>query len=149
MLVDHVSQSRAVSTILLYNVVSFSVELMIVAVAAPIMVLLVPMPSTLRWLMILTGAVCFAIALGDLRADPARRARQRRAARDADPGARARQLRRWIWKSSAPSRYLLSQARYERWQDRLRAVDSKMQPRVRRARAAIAGSASQRSRCRG
>jgi len=34
-LVEHVSQSRAVSTILLYNVVSFSVELMIVAVAAP------------------------------------------------------------------------------------------------------------------
>src|SRR4051812_3276983 len=43
-LVDHVSESRAVSTILLYNVVSFSVELMIVAVAAPIMVMLVPMP---------------------------------------------------------------------------------------------------------
>src|SRR5678815_631350 len=38
-LVEHVSQSRAVSTILLYNVVSFSVELMIVAVAAPIMVM--------------------------------------------------------------------------------------------------------------
>jgi len=31
-----------------------------------------------------------------------------------------------IWKAPAPSRYLLSSARYERWQDQLRAVDNKM-----------------------
>jgi len=125
-LVDHVSQSRAVSTILLYNAVSFAVELMIVAVAAPIMVLLVPMPGKLRWLMILTGAVCFAIAVGIY-------ALTRRGVLDsvARLGTRIRvpglaRLRGWLWKSSAPSRYLLSQARYARWQDRLRAVDSKM-----------------------
>src|ERR1043166_998585 len=62
-LVDHVSQSRAVATILLYNVVSFSVELMIVAIAAPIMVLLVPMPSKLRLLMMATCVICFAAAV--------------------------------------------------------------------------------------
>jgi hypothetical protein len=125
-LVDHVSQSRAVSTILLYNAVSFAVELMIVAVAAPIMVLLVPMPSKLRWLMILTGAVCFAIALGIYAVT--RRGMLDSAAR---LGTRIRvpglaRIRGWIWKSSTPSRYLLSQARYELWRDRLRAVDSKM-----------------------
>ncbi len=125
-LVDHVSQSRAVSTILLYNAVSFAVELLIVAVAAPIMVLLVPMPAKLRWLMILTGAVCFAIALAIY-------AVTRRGVLDSVARLVARiwvpglaQLRGWIWKSSAPSGYLLSQIRYERWRDRLRAVDSKM-----------------------
>jgi uncharacterized membrane protein YbhN (UPF0104 family) len=35
-------------------------------------------------------------------------------------------LRRLIWKTRFPSRYLLSQARYQRWQARLCAVDSKM-----------------------
>ncbi|MEO8554513.1 MAG: lysylphosphatidylglycerol synthase domain-containing protein, partial [Kofleriaceae bacterium] len=34
-LTEHVSQSRAVATILLYNVVSFTVELATVAIAAP------------------------------------------------------------------------------------------------------------------
>jgi hypothetical protein len=125
-LVDHVSQSRAVSTILLYNAVSFAVELLIVAVAAPIMVLLVPMPSKLRWLMILTGAACFAIALGIY-------ALTRRGVLDSVARLGARipvpglaRIRGWIWKSHTPSRYLLSQTRYVRWRDRLRAVDSKM-----------------------
>lgn len=125
-LVDHVSQSRAVSTILLYNAVSFAVELMIVAVAAPIMVLLVPMRSKLRWLMILTGVACFAIALAIY-------AVTRRGVLDgvARLGTRIRvpglaRIRGWIWKSGTPSRYLLSQTRYVRWRDRLRAVDSKM-----------------------
>jgi uncharacterized protein (TIRG00374 family) len=125
-LVDHVSQSRAVSTILLYNAVSFAVELMIVAVAAPIMVLLVPMPSKLRWLMVLTGVVCFALALGIY-------AVTRRGVLDSTARLGTRipipglaRIRGWIWKSRTPSRYLLTQARYERWQDRLRGVDSKM-----------------------
>src|SRR5690349_6460793 len=51
-LTDHVSQSRAVATILLYNVVSFTVELGMVAVAAPFVALLGPMPTSLRWLML-------------------------------------------------------------------------------------------------
>src|SRR3954469_18458717 len=55
-LTEHVSQSRAVSTILLYNIVSFTVELATVAIAAPFMALLVPMPESLRWLMIVAGA---------------------------------------------------------------------------------------------
>jgi hypothetical protein len=125
-LVDHVSQSRAVSTILLYNAVSFAVELMIVALAAPIMVLLVPMPAKLRGFMILTGAVCFVIAFaiyaltrwGGL--DSVARV----GTKIPVPGLAT--IRGWIWKSTAPSRHLLSPARYQRWQDRLRAVDSKM-----------------------
>jgi len=125
-LVDHVSQSRAVSTILLYNVVSFSVELMIVAVAAPIMVMLVAMPPSLRGLMILTGGICLAIAI-------VLYALVRRGVLESVARALTRiwvpglaHIRGWIWKPTAASRYLLSQPRYERWQDRLRAVDSKM-----------------------
>ncbi|HEX2687302.1 MAG TPA: lysylphosphatidylglycerol synthase transmembrane domain-containing protein [Kofleriaceae bacterium] len=125
-LVDHVSQSRAVSTILLYNVVSFSVELMIVAVAAPIMVMLVTMPPGARGLMILTGVVCFVIAvvLYTLVRRGVLESVARAFTRIWVPGLA--HVRGWIWKSAAPSRYLLSQARYERWQDQLRAVDSKM-----------------------
>jgi uncharacterized protein (TIRG00374 family) len=63
-LTDYVSQSRAVATILLYNVVSFSVELATVAVAAPIMVLLLPMPASLRWVFLIAGAVCAILSLG-------------------------------------------------------------------------------------
>ena len=125
-LVDHVSQSRAVSTILLYNVVSFSVELMIVAVAAPIMVMLVRMPPSLRGGMILTGVICLAIAtvLYALVRRGVLESVARALTRIWVPGLA--RLRGWIWKSAAPSHYLLSQPRYERWQDRLRAVDSKM-----------------------
>jgi hypothetical protein len=125
-LVDHVSQSRAVSTILLYNVVSFSVELMIVAVAAPLMVIIIAMPPSLRGLMILTGVVCFviAVALYALVRGGVLESMARVGTRIWVPGLAP--LRRWIWKAQAPSRYLLSQARYERWQDQLRAVDSKM-----------------------
>jgi hypothetical protein len=125
-LVEHVSQSRAVSTILLYNVVSFSVELMIVAVAAPIMVMLVAMPSSVRGLMILTCIVCSVIAIGlyTLVRRGVLESFARAATRIWIPGLAT--VRRWIWKSEMPSRYLLSQRRYERWEDRLRAVDSKM-----------------------
>src|SRR5205814_6966870 len=63
-LVEHVSQSRAVATILLYNVVSFTVELGMVAVAAPFVALLVPMPTSLRWLMLGAGGLCGAIGIG-------------------------------------------------------------------------------------
>jgi uncharacterized protein (TIRG00374 family) len=63
-LTEHVSQSRAVSTILLYNVVSFTVELAVVAAAAPVMALLMDMPTSLRIVMATTGVVCFAAAIG-------------------------------------------------------------------------------------
>jgi len=125
-LVDHVSESRAVSTILLYNVVSFAVELMIVAAAAPLMVMLISMPPSLRWLMILTCVVCFviAIALYTLVRRGVLESVARAATRIWVPGLAS--LRRWIWKSRTPSHYLLSQDRYARWQDRLCAVDIKM-----------------------
>jgi Lysylphosphatidylglycerol synthase TM region len=63
-LVEHVSHARAVSTILLYNAVSFSVELLVVAVAVPFLIVLVPMPPLLSSLMIITCAVSSAIVLG-------------------------------------------------------------------------------------
>jgi len=123
-LVDHVSQSRAVSTILLYNVVSFSVELMIVAVAAPIMVLLVPMPPTVRGLMIVTCIVCFVIAIGlyTLVRRGVLESVARAATRIWVPGLA--HVRGWIWKIGTASRYLLSSARYEIWQDRSAASSS-------------------------
>ncbi len=63
-LAEHVSESRAVATILLYNVVGFTVELATVAVAAPLVVLLVPMPDGVGWLLIVSAVVCAAISIG-------------------------------------------------------------------------------------
>lgn len=63
-LTDVVSSSRAVSTVLLYNVVSFTIELGIVALAAPFLALLVPMPFGVRILFLGVGVVCLAISLG-------------------------------------------------------------------------------------
>lgn len=63
-LTEHVSQSRAVSTILLYNVVSFTVELATVAAAAPVMAVAMDMPTTLRYVTFATGVLCFAAAIG-------------------------------------------------------------------------------------
>lgn len=63
-LTDVVSSSRAVSTVLLYNVVSFTIELGLVAVAAPFFALLVPMPLGFRIMFLATGVVCLAISLG-------------------------------------------------------------------------------------
>lgn len=125
-LVEHVSQSRAVSTILLYNVVSFSVELLTVAIAAPIMVLLVPMPVSVRLLMIATGAACFLLAVGLYLL-------ARRGVLDSVARFASRiwipllaPIRGWIWKRETPSPYLLAPARYARWAERLRAVDDQM-----------------------
>jgi hypothetical protein len=123
-LVEHVSQSRAVSTILLYNAVSFSVELLVVAAAVPFVVALVPMPSVLAWLMLATCVVSSTMALGlyvlircgalTVLAPIARwfyvgLARLRRA------------LRRG---PSAP--YVFPPERYERWQRQLQDVADKM-----------------------
>src|SRR5215470_19795285 len=62
-LVEHVSQSRAVATILLYNVVSFTVELVIVGVAALVMAVFLPMPAALRWALLGGGALVLALGL--------------------------------------------------------------------------------------
>ncbi len=125
-LTEHVSQSRAVATILFYNVVSFTVELGMVAVAVPFVVLLVPMPMSLRWIMIVAGVVCLALSLGTyalvhrgVLSSVARLAKRIRV-----PGLAW--LRRKIWKTPEPSRYLLSEARYVQWLDALTAVDDKM-----------------------
>jgi hypothetical protein len=105
-LTEHVSQSRAVSTILLYNVVSFAIELAMVAVAAPVLALLLPMPTGLRWLFLASSLVFAVIGVGlywlvhrGMLASVA---------------GLARRLR------------ILSAARYERWRSRLTAVDDKM-----------------------
>ena len=105
-LTEHVSQSRAVSTILLYNIVSFTVELATVAVAAPFMALLVPMPTSLRWLMVVVGVVCliFAVGLNML----------------VRAGVLA-SIARVLVKIR-----VLSRARYARWELKLSAVDDKL-----------------------
>ena len=105
-LTEHVSQSRAVATILLYNVVSFSVELMVVAVAAPFLALLVPMPSGLTWLFLVAGAVCLVLSIGIYAL--VRRGMLSSVARV------ALRLR------------LVSKARHARWEERLRSVDDKV-----------------------
>src|SRR6478609_4317499 len=61
---EHVSGERAVSTILLYNIVSFSVELWQVALAAPLLAWLFPMSNALRWLFLGTGGISLVLALG-------------------------------------------------------------------------------------
>jgi hypothetical protein len=63
-LTDSISSSRAVSTILMYNIVGFTVELMQVALAAPFMAYLLPMPHALRWAFLAVGAVCAVLAIG-------------------------------------------------------------------------------------
>ena len=100
-LVDHVSQSRAVATILLYNVVAFSVELVTVGIAASLMALFLPMPATLRWVLLVVGVIVLVIALGIYTL-----------------------VRRGVLVSVA--KLLLSPQRYARWEPRLRGVDDKM-----------------------
>ena len=125
-LTEHVSQSRAVATILLYNVVSFTVELATVAVAAPFVALLVPMPTSLRWVMIGASIVCAVLSVGcyalvhkGVLSSVARVARKIRV-----PGIA--HLRRKIWKNEHASHYLLSSERFEQWNESLTAVDRKM-----------------------
>jgi uncharacterized protein (TIRG00374 family) len=131
-LTEHVSQSRAVSTILLYNVVSFTVELAVVAAAAPIMALLVPMSSGLRTGMIITGCVCFVLSIGLY--NLARRGMlgsvARLATRIRIPGLiTAKRIVRKLFRRPrdiAPSGHLLSKERYASWRERLEAVDNKV-----------------------
>lgn len=105
-LTDFVSESRAVSTILLYNIVSFAVELLQVVVFVPFLVLLVPMPESLRWMMVLAGVVCLVLAIGLFLL-----------------------VRRGVLLSFARLAMrirLLSKARFEKWEAKLAGVDDKL-----------------------
>jgi hypothetical protein len=125
-LVEHVSQSRAVATILLYNVVSFTVELVTVGFAAMVMAGFLPLPAALRWVMLGGGAVMLALGLAIYAL--VRRgvlvSAARLAARIPVPGLAS--VRRRLWKVAQPSRYLLHPDRFARWEPRLRSVDDKM-----------------------
>lgn len=105
-LTDFVSESRAVATILLYNIVSFAVELAMVAVAVPFLVILVPMPAGLAALMVATGVVCLVLAVGLVLL-----VRRGMLASFARLAVRLR---------------LLSKARFEKWEQRLTSVDDKL-----------------------
>jgi len=105
-LTDFVSPSRAVSTILLYNIVSFSAELLIIAVAVPVAIVLVPMPSTLLVIMVITAVVCLGLAVGMFVL-----VKHGMVTSVARLGLRLR---------------ILSQARYEKWEARLQSVDDKL-----------------------
>lgn len=125
-LTEHVSQSRAVATILLYNVVSFTVELAMVAAAAPFVALLVPMPTSLRWIMLAAGVLCGVLAIGlytlvhkGVLASVARVARKIWL-----PGLAS--IRRKIWKKPEASGYVLTDARFEQMHESFTAVDNKI-----------------------
>ena len=105
-LTEHVSTPRAVSTILLYNIVSFSVELLMVAVAAPFLALLLPMPESLRALFLIAAVLCAALSIGLYAL-----------------------VHRGMLSSLARAGVrlnLLSEARFERWHDKLASVDEKL-----------------------
>jgi hypothetical protein len=125
-LTEHVTQSRAVATILLYNVVSFTVELATVAIAGPFAALLLPMPTSLRWAMIGASFVCASLSVGcyllvhkgalSNLAGVARRIWV--------PGIAW--ARRKIFKLETASNYLLSPTTFEKVKEGLAATDRKM-----------------------
>ncbi|MDB4961677.1 MAG: hypothetical protein JWP01_1676 [Myxococcales bacterium] len=105
-LTEHTSQSRAVSTILLYNVVSFSVELAVVAVAVIVGLILVPMPTSIMWFMVVIGIASTLISIGLF-------ALVRRGLL----GSLVRLIRRLR---------IITEARLETWQAKLAPIDAKM-----------------------
>lgn len=106
MLTEHVSQSRAVSTILLYNIVSFSVELLIIAAACFGIVLFVAMPASVGWTIAATGTGCVVISVGLYVL-----VQRGMLASIAGLAVRIR---------------VLSRARYGQWEAKLRGVDDKL-----------------------
>jgi uncharacterized protein (TIRG00374 family) len=106
MLTEHVSQSRAVSTILLYNIVSFSVELLIIAVGCLGIALFVSTPAGVGWMLLVIGAGCLVISIGLYVL-----VRRGMLASIAGLAVRIR---------------VLSRARHARWEARLRGVDDKL-----------------------
>jgi hypothetical protein len=128
MLTEHVSQSRAVSTILLYNIVSFSIELLIIAVACLGIALFVPAPPGVGGIILATGAACLVASIGLY-------ALVRRGMLSSIVGL-AVKLR------------VLSRARYGRWEAKLRGVDDQLRlvsgARVRDRRFGVAALAASR-----
>src|SRR5262249_16820227 len=106
MLTEHVSQSRAVSTILLYNIVSFSIELLIIAVGCFGIALFVSTPPGVAGIVVVTGAGCLVISVGLY-------VLVRRGMLSSIAGV-AVKLR------------ILSRPRYVRWEAKLRSVDDKL-----------------------
>lgn len=105
-LTEHVSQSRAVATILLYNIVSFTAEFCYVAVAAVIAAIVLPMHAWTRWILIGTGVISLVVALGLYIL-----------------------VQRGMLMSFAKLALklrILSRARFERWQPKIAGVDDKM-----------------------
>jgi uncharacterized protein (TIRG00374 family) len=105
-LAEHVSSTRAVSTILLYNIVGFSVELLLVGLAAPLVALCFPLPHAWRVLFVIVGVVCFALSAGLYAL-----VHRGMLASLAQLGVRLR---------------LLSPARRERWHAKLSSIDDKL-----------------------
>jgi hypothetical protein len=105
-LTEYVSQSRAVSTILLYNIVRFIIELAIVAIAAPFCALLIPMPDELMWLILVGGGVCLVLSVGIFILVK-------------------RGMLTTVAKILLKIR-IIKKARYEKWEANLRAVDDKL-----------------------
>ncbi|HWU86189.1 MAG TPA: lysylphosphatidylglycerol synthase transmembrane domain-containing protein [Kofleriaceae bacterium] len=128
MLTEHVSQSRAVSTILLYNIVAFSVELLLIAVACLGIAVFVPTPSGVGGIIAATGAGCLVISVGLY-------VLVRRGMLASIAGL-AVKLR------------VLSRARYGRWEAKLRGIDDKLRlvngARVRDRRIGIAALTASR-----
>ncbi len=105
-LTEYVSQSRAVSTILLYNVVRFVVELALVAVAAPFCALLLPMSGGVKLLVLALGGGCLLISVGCYVL-----------------------IRKGMLASVAGALVkirLLSKRRYGKWESKLRDIDDKL-----------------------
>jgi hypothetical protein len=105
-LTEHVSQSRAVATILLYNVVSFTVEFVFVSIAAVLAAALVPMHHWTRIILCGIGVLSLVFSVGLYAL-----------------------VRRGMLTSVARLTLrlrLLSRARFERWEVRLRSVDDKL-----------------------
>jgi hypothetical protein len=105
-LTEYVSQSRAVSTILLYNVVRFVIELGFVALAAPFCALLVPMSTSVRVMILALGVGCLVISVGCYAL-----------------------VRKGMLASVARALVkirILSKARYGKWEAKLRDIDDKL-----------------------
>src|SRR5262249_12659447 len=116
-LTEYVSQSRAVSTILLYNIVSLCAELLIIAVACLGIGLFIAMPPGVGWMILATGIGCLVISVGLYLL-----------------------VRRGMLLSFArvaAKLRVLSPARFERWEPKLRGVDDKLR---------LAGGARMRDR---
>ena len=105
-LTEYVSGSRAVSTILLYNIVGFAVELLLVAMAAPLLALFFPLARAWRVLFLIAGVVCFALSVGLYAL-----VHRGMLASLAQLGVRL---------------HLLSPARFDRWHAKLASVDDKL-----------------------